>query len=108
MHWHIFIVVFINICSHRSFFVRDVDVILIWRRWRPHGRLVVEDPSRVQGLPAFMDDGAGFIGVIGYGFQPASENPILETGEKVHSETSETLSTSNLLFLNDTFPDRFT
>jgi hypothetical protein len=68
----------------------------------------VEDPSRVQGLPAFMDDGDGFIGVITYGSQPASENPILETGEKVHSKTSETLSTSNLLFFNATFPDRFT
>jgi hypothetical protein len=28
----IFIVVFINISSHRSFFVRGVDVILVWRR----------------------------------------------------------------------------
>jgi hypothetical protein len=25
------IAVFINICSHRSFFVRGVDVILVWR-----------------------------------------------------------------------------
>jgi hypothetical protein len=62
----------------------------------------LEDPSHVQGLPAFMDDGAGFIGVITYGFQPASENPILETVQKVHSEISETLSTSNLLFFRMT------